>query len=177
MSRIGKNPIPIPKQVTVKVENGVIYVEGKKGVLKRNLPPNISVEISDNIVRVVRYNDSKESKEMHGLTRVLIANMIKGVSEGFQKSLEINGIGYKAVMEGEKLKLYLGFSHPVEFEAPKSIKIEVQKNIINVSGCDKELVGIVASQIRRIRPPDPYKVKGIKYTDEIVRKKVGKAAG
>jgi len=177
MSRIGRKPINIPKEVKVEINNDLISIQGPKGVLTQRIPERISLELKDNQLFVKRKSDDKLSKSLHGLTRSLIFNMVKGVTEGYSKELEIVGMGYRAELKGNHLVLYLGFSHPVNFPIPTGIKIEVPKPTqIKVSGIDKQLVGQTAAKIRDIYPPEPYKGKGIRYLGEVVRKKVGKAA-
>ncbi|HDD43958.1 MAG TPA: 50S ribosomal protein L6 [Candidatus Desulfofervidus auxilii] len=177
MSRIGKKPIVIPENVKVIINNGEIQVKGPKGELKRNIVPGIKVEKEGNVLKVMRENDTKKLKALHGLMRQLIANMVVGVTEGFKKTLVVEGLGYKADLKGKKLILSLGFSHPVEYEPPSDIKLAVDGNKIIVEGIDKEQVGQVAAIIRRFKPPEPYKGKGIRYIDEQVRRKAGKAGG
>jgi len=175
MSRIGKKPIDIPDGVDVKIEKGIITVKGPKGQLQREVHRDMTVEIQDKQILVKRPTDNKTHKSLHGLTRSLIANMVEGVTNGFEKRLEINGVGYRAAKQGKKLVLTVGYSHPVEIEEPEGIEIEVPaNNKITVKGIDKELVGIVAANIRKVREPEPYKGKGIKYEDEQIRRKVGK---
>ena len=177
MSRVGKNPIPIPSKVKVEIDQNEITVSGPKGELKREIHPSLKVETSEDEIVVRRSSDSKFHKSLHGLTRALIANMVDGVSTGYGKALEIQGIGYKAELMGKKLNLSLGFSHPILFSPPEGIKIDLEgSNKIMISGIDKELVGLVAAKIRSFRPPEPYKGKGIRYEGEFVRKKAGKAA-
>ncbi|WP_277288427.1 50S ribosomal protein L6 [Veillonella montpellierensis] len=176
MSRIGRMPIEIPAGVTVAYDNHVITVKGPKGELTRNLHPDMVVAVEGNEIKVSRPTEHKDHRSLHGLTRALVANMVTGVSEGFSKSLEINGVGYRAAKQGTKLVLTLGFSHPVEMEAPAGITIDVPApNKIVVSGADKEVVGAVAADIRKWRKPEPYKGKGIRYEGEYVRRKAGKA--
>lgn len=176
MSRIGRMPIEIPAGVTVAYDNHVITVKGPKGELTRNLHPDMVVAVEGNEIKVSRPTEHKDHRSLHGLTRALVANMVTGVSEGFSKSLEINGVGYRATKQGTKLVLTLGFSHPVEMEAPAGITIDVPApNKIVVSGADKEVVGAVAADIRKWRKPEPYKGKGIRYEGEYVRRKAGKA--
>jgi large subunit ribosomal protein L6 len=176
MSRIGKKPVVIPKEVKVEVKDGLILVEGPKGSLSRALSYRITLENKDNQVLVKRATDTKMDKSLHGLYRSLIVGMVKGVTEGYTKELEIIGVGYKAQVQGDKLTLQLGFSHPVIFPIPEGIKIETPKqNLVIVRGIDKEKVGKVASEIRLICPPEPYKGTGIRYQGEYVKKKVGKA--
>jgi len=176
MSRIGRMPIAIPAGVDVKLDDHSITVKGPKGTLSSSFHKNMIIEKEGNTIIVKRPNDEKENRALHGLTRSLINNMIIGVTKGFEKSLEIVGVGFRAQKQGKKLILNIGFSHPVEIEEPKGITIEVPSpNIIQVKGADKQLVGEVAAQIRKKRPPEPYKGKGIKYSDEVVIRKEGKA--
>ena len=175
MSRIGRQPVVIPAGVTVKVEDGnVVTVKGSKGQLTRQFVPELTIEVKDNEVLVSRPNDLKREKSLHGLTRTLIHNMVIGVTEGFSKTLEINGVGYRAAKQGNKLTLNLGYSHPIEMVDPEGIETKVDGNNIIVSGISKELVGQYAAEIRSKRAPEPYKGKGIKYTTETIRRKVGK---
>ena len=176
MSRIGRLPIDIPAGVEVKIEEGnKVTVKGPKGTLEKCLPVEMTIKQEDNQVVVTRPNDLKKMKSLHGLTRSLIANMITGVSEGYEKKLEINGVGYRAQKQGKKLVLALGYSHPVEMEDPEGIETTVDgTNVIIVKGISKEKVGQYAAEIRAKRAPEPYKGKGIKYSDEVIRRKVGK---
>lgn len=175
MSRIGRMPIAIPAGVTVSVAEGnVVTVKGSKGTLERTFVPELTIEVKDNEVLVTRPNDQKREKSLHGLTRTLIHNMVVGVSEGFTKTLEVNGVGYRAAKQGKKLVLNLGYSHPVEMEDPEGIETQVDGNKIIVSGISKEKVGQYAAEIREKRKPEPYKGKGIKYDYEVIRRKVGK---
>ncbi len=175
MSRIGKLPVAIPAGVEVKLEDGnVITVKGPKGTLTRKLVDEMTVEVGAAEVTVTRPNDLKRNKQLHGLTRTLINNMVEGVTKGYSKQLEINGVGYRAAKSGNKLTLTLGYSHPVEMIDPEGIETKVDGNKITVSGIDKEKVGQFAAEIRTKRPPEPYKGKGIKYTTEQIRRKVGK---
>lgn len=179
MSRIGKQPIEVPQGITVELKDGVITVKGPKGELKRKIHPNITVEISENTINVTRVDDQKENKALHGLFRSLISNMVEGVSKGFEKKLEIVGVGYRAQASGSKITLSLGYSHPIEYKAPEGIMFEIdaeKKNIITVTGIDKEIVGQVAAKVRSYRKPEPYKGKGIRYIDEYVARKAGKAS-
>ncbi|MFA4843115.1 MAG: 50S ribosomal protein L6 [Candidatus Omnitrophota bacterium] len=177
MSRIGKKPIPIPKEVKVELKDGQVFVEGPKGKLTRPLHFRITAEITDNQVILKRAGDAKSDKALHGLHRALIANMFKGVTEGYVKELEIIGVGFKANAQASLLNMQLGFSHPVNFTIPEGIKVETPKPThIVVRGIDKEKVGQVATEIRAIFPPEPYKGKGIRFVGEYVKKKVGKAA-
>lgn len=175
MSRIGKKPIEIPAGVTVNLDNNKVTVKGPKGELENTFSPMVSLKLEDNVLTVERSSDNKKEKAMHGLVRTLIANMVTGVTEGYKKELEIVGTGYRAAMNGNKLALNLGFSHPLEIEAPKGITVEVPAPTkIVVSGIDKQQVGAYAAHIRSYRQPEPYKGKGIKYVDEHIRRKVGK---
>ena len=176
MSRIGRMPIAIPAGVTVEIaENNHVTVKGPKGTLERTLPSEMDIKVEGSEVVVTRPNDLKKMKSLHGLTRTLIHNMIVGVTEGYEKTLEINGVGYRAAKSGKKLTLTLGYSHPVEMEDPAGIESIVEgTNKIIVKGIDKEKVGQFAAEIRTKRPPEPYKGKGIKYADEHIRRKVGK---
>lgn len=177
MSRIGRKPIPILRGIKVEKKNGTIQVTGSRGTLTATVHPTISVEIKDNQIVLSRTSDEKPAKALHGLWRALVNNMVMGVSEGFQKRLEIVGVGYKAELRGKKLQLALGYSHPIVFSPPDGIKIEVpQPTNITISGADKQLVGQVAAKIRSFRPPEPYKGKGVKYEGEFIRRKAGKAA-
>lgn len=176
MSRIGKKPIDIPSGVKVTVQDRSVVVEGPKGKTTRALPQRISVAVKDNRVQVERQGNIATDRALHGLIRALIANMIKGVTEGYKKEMEIVGVGFKAQVQGTKLTMALGFSHPVVFNAPEGIKIETPKPTqLVISGIDKEKVGEVAAELRAIYPPEPYKGKGIRYAGEAVRRKVGKA--
>ena len=176
MSRIGRAPITIPAGVEVTVnEKNHISVKGPKGTLTRQFHPNMTITLADGVITVTRPNDLKENRALHGLTRTLVHNMIVGVTEGYKKSLDVNGVGYRVALEGGKLVMNLGFSHQVIMEAPEGITIEVpNQNQIIISGYDKQLVGQFAAKVREKRPPEPYKGKGIKYSDEVIRRKVGK---
>ena len=175
MSRIGRMPVAIPAGVTVEIAEGnVVTVKGPKGTLVRELPHEMDIKIEDGHVIVSRPNDLKRMKSLHGLTRTLIHNMTIGVSEGYTKTLEVNGVGYRAAKAGKKLTLNLGYSHPVEMEDPEGIETKVDGNKIIVSGISKEKVGQYAAEIRDKRRPEPYNGKGIKYADEVIRRKVGK---
>ncbi len=175
MSRIGRMPIAIPAGVTVEIaENNKVTVKGPKGTLERVLPSEMTISKDGETVVVTRPNDLKKMKSLHGLTRTLINNMVVGVSTGYEKKLEVNGVGYKAAKAGKKLTLSLGYSHPVEMEDPEGLESTVEGNVITVKGIDKEKVGQYAAEIRSKRAPEPYKGKGIKYADEVIRRKVGK---
>lgn len=176
MSRIGKMPIAVPNNVTVDIGDGSVRVKGPKGELSRELPRQISITRENGTLLVQRQSDEPQHRSLHGLTRSLIANMVTGVTDGFSRRLEVNGVGYRAAVSGGNLVLQVGFSHPVLYPAPPGITFAVQPpNAILISGADKELVGEVAAQIRRVRPPEPYKGKGIKYAEEVIRRKAGKA--
>ncbi|MGQ9797793.1 MAG: 50S ribosomal protein L6 [Ignavibacterium sp.] len=178
MSRIGKKPIEIPAGVTVTVNGQVVKVKGPQGELQMAVHPNISVNMENNVIKVKRLDDQKENRALHGLTRALIQNMIKGVSEGYKKVLDIVGVGYKAEMKGTNLLVTIGYSHPIYFIPPTGIKLETPTPTqIVISGIDKQLVGQVASKIRSFRKPEPYKGKGIKYSNEQILRKAGKTAG
>jgi large subunit ribosomal protein L6 len=175
MSRIGRKPIPIPKEAKVELKNGTIIVKGPKGTLSRNILPGIEIAIEGDQLLVKRNGDDKKTRAYHGLMRTLINNMVEGVVKGYEKKLEIVGIGYRAEMKGKDIVFYLGYSHPIFFKLPEGIQAEVERqNLVTVRGIDKELVGIVAAKIRALRKPDVYKNKGIKYVDEVLRKKAGK---
>ncbi|NHM33389.1 50S ribosomal protein L6 [Neobacillus terrae] len=175
MSRVGKKPIEIPEGVTVTLDNNNVTVKGTKGELTRSFNPNIEIKVEDNVVTVTRPSDSKEHRALHGTTRAVIANMVEGVSKGFERGLELIGVGYRASKQGSKLVLNVGYSHPVEIEPEQGLEIEVPANTrVIVKGTDKERVGALAANIRGVRPPEPYKGKGIRYEGEYVRRKEGK---
>ena len=176
MSRIGRAPITVPAGVEVKVDaNNHITVKGPKGTLERDLVPQIKVEVNEGVINVTRPNDEKQNRSLHGLTRTLVANMVTGVTEGYKKTLEVNGVGYRCSKEGNKLVLNIGYSHPVNVEETDGITIEVPNaNTVVINGIDKQKVGQFAADVRAKRPPEPYKGKGIKYSDEVVRRKEGK---
>lgn len=176
MSRIGRAPITVPAGVEIKVEdNNVVAVKGPKGTLTQQFNPNMAIAVEDGVLHVTRPNDAKENRALHGLTRTLIHNMVVGVTEGFKKELDVNGVGYRVAKEGNKLVMNLGFSHQVIVEEVPGISIEVPSaNKIVILGCDKQQVGQFAAEVREKRPPEPYKGKGIKYTDEVIRRKAGK---
>ena len=179
MSRIGAKPVAVPSGVTVEVKSGVVHVKGPKGELTYTLLPEVAVALEGTDVKVTRKDDSDDARARHGLTRMLIRNMTIGVSAGYEKKLEIIGVGYKAQIKGKSLALSLGHSHPVTFDIPAGIDVaqdEKNKNIVIFRGIDKQLVGQVASDLRSLRPPEPYKGKGVRYLDETVRRKAGKAA-
>ncbi len=177
MSRIGRMPISVPKGVQVKIDGTRVTVKGPRGELSREFHPDIQVKLQDDSVMVSRPNDERAVRALHGLTRALLANMVTGVSTGFKKQLQIEGVGYRGAMEGQVLVLYLGFSHPVRVDPPNGIKFlaDEKARIITIEGNDREQVGQVAADIRKLRPPEPYKGKGIRYIDEKIRRKAGKA--
>jgi len=176
MSRIGKLPVAVPSGVNVTINDGEVQVKGPKGELRQRVLQHVTVKLDDGKVLVERKGDAKEHRSAHGLTRTLVSNMIEGVSKGFRKSLEIQGVGYRAAKAGDGLNLTLGYSHPVTFKAPAGITLSVEgTNKIHVEGIDKQQVGQVAAEIRGLRPPEPYKGKGVRYAAEVVRKKLGKA--
>ena len=176
MSRIGKMPIPIPSGVTVSVDGSTVRVKGPKGEMVQSFRPEMTIAVADNTVTVERPTDSKEDRALHGLTRALLANMVEGVTTGFRKALELVGVGYKAEKRGDKLILTVGYSHPVEFPEAQGLKISTPAPTqVVVEGIDKQLVGQAAAEIRAVRPPEPYKGKGIRYQGEHVRRKAGKA--
>ena len=176
MSRVGKSPIAVPNGVDVKIDGSLVTVKGSKGELSRVFNERIGFEQEGDVLTVTRPDDARESKALHGLSRALLNNMVVGVSEGFTKQLEIQGVGYRAALKGNSVELQVGFSHSVVVDAPEGITFEVpEPTKISVSGIDKELVGQVAADIRKVRPPEPYKGKGIRYEGEYVRRKAGKA--
>ncbi len=175
MSRVGKKPVPIPQGVQASLKEGTIAIKGPKGELKRVLPQGVSVAVDKGHIVVTRPDDEQLSRAKHGLVRALIANMIEGVTKGYERKLEINGVGYKAEVAGEKVNLALGFSHPIEYVLPKGVTAKMEKNILTLTGMDREAVGRAAAQIRSYRPPEPYKGKGVKYAEEHIKRKVGKA--
>ena len=176
MSRIGRKPINIPTGVEVKFKDGVVAVKGPKGTLTQVINPNMSVKIEDSVITVTRPNDEKENRSLHGLTRSLVSNMVEGVTNGFKKELEVNGVGYRVQKQGKNLVMNLGYSHQVIMSDNDDIKIEVPSpNQIVIVGADKQKVGQFAAQVREKRPPEPYKGKGIKYVGEVIRRKEGKA--
>ena len=175
MSRVGRMPIAIPAGVTVDIaENNHVTVKGPKGTLEKTLPQEMEIDHQGETIEIKRPNDLKKNKALHGLTRSLLFNMVHGVTEGYEKKLEVNGVGYRVAKQGKKLVLNLGFSHPVEMEDPEGVESKVDGNVITVSGIDKEKVGQFAATIRDKKRPEPYKGKGIKYAEETIRRKVGK---
>jgi large subunit ribosomal protein L6 len=178
MSRIGKKPIPVPQGVKIAVEGNTVRVEGPKGQLSQRVPESVSVKIESDVLTVDRSSDHRNVRALHGLTRSLLANMVHGVKDGFERKLEIVGIGYRAQLTGRNLQLALGYSHPVIFPLPDGVQAEIERQVsITLKGADKALLGQVAAKLRALRKPDPYKGKGIKYAEEQIRRKVGKKAG
>lgn len=176
MSRIGNNPVPLPGGVEIKVDGPGVSVKGAKGTLARTFDSRISFNVNGDVVEVVRADDQRETRALHGLSRALLNNMVIGVSEGYRKDLEMIGVGYRAALKGKTIELQVGFSHTVSIDAPEGIDFEVPENTkISVIGIDKQLVGQIAADIRKVRPPEPYKGKGIRYVGEHVRRKAGKA--
>ena len=176
MSRVGKMPVIVPPGVGVDIHGSQVTVSGSKGELSREFTDRVSFEVEEGVIKVTRPDDTRESKALHGLSRALLANMVEGVSEGFKKELEVKGVGYRATLKGKSMELQVGFSHTVTIEAPSDITFEVpEPTRIIVSGIDKEQVGQVAADIRKVRPPEPYKGRGIRYVGEYVRRKAGKA--
>ncbi|GAB6138734.1 50S ribosomal protein L6 [Halanaerobaculum tunisiense] len=176
MSRVGHIPVEIPEKVEISVEGTAVTVEGPKGELAEEFSSRLDIEVNEEELVVTRSTDSKEDKSLHGLARSQIVNMVEGVTEGYEKKLELNGVGYRAVKKGNKLELQVGYSHPVVIEPEEGIEFEVEENEITVKGADKQLVGQVAADIREVRKPEPYNGKGIKYVDEKIRRKEGKTA-
>ena len=178
MSRIGKMPIPLPKDVDVTIDGTAVAVKGPKGALQRDMHSNMIIKVEDGVLTVNRPSESLTDKSLHGLTRTLLNNMVVGVTNGFQKTLELTGVGYRASKQGQKLVLAVGYSHPVEINPPDGIEIDVPiPTRVVVKGIDKEMVGTIAANIRAVREPEPYKGKGIKYEGERIRRKAGKAGG
>ena len=176
MSRIGRKPLPLPKGVTLSQKPGQFLVKGPKGELAKTLPQGISIKLEGDKLVVSRADDSRENRACHGLVRAHLANMVKGVTEGWPRELEINGVGYRAEVAGDTVTFALGYAHPIVFKLPKIVSAKVEKNRLTLTSADKDLVGEIAAKMRELRPPEPYKGKGIKYLEEIIKKKVGKAA-
>ena len=176
MSRIGKNPIPLPNGVDVKIQGSIVSVKGPKGELKWSMPAGISISVQDKNLRVERADETRQTRSLHGTVRNIVANMVAGTSAGFQRILDISGVGYRAQVQGKKILLTLGYSHAIEFELPEGISAEVDKKQVQLTlqGIDKHLLGQVAANIRTLRPPDVYKAKGVKYSNEFIKLKVGK---
>ncbi len=177
MSRVGKLPVVVPDKVSVTVEGAFVKVKGPKGELEYTFTDKVNIQLNDKEVVVTPIDESKDSRSLWGTTRMLINNMVVGVSEGFSKSLEYTGVGYKAVVKGDILNLSLGYSHPIDYQLPNGISADVKGNVITLTGCSKELVGFAAAKVRSFRPPEPYKGKGIKYTTETIIRKAGKTGG
>jgi large subunit ribosomal protein L6 len=178
MSRIGKKPIPVPDGVKIQVDNGVVRAEGPKGKLMQPLATGMTAQLDGKVLTITRGDDSRTARALHGLTRSLVANMVNGVKDGYERKLEIVGIGYRAQLQGKNIQLALGYSHPVIFPLPDGITAEIEKQVsVTLKGADKALLGQTAAKLRALRKPDPYKGKGIKYSDEFIRRKVGKKAG
>jgi large subunit ribosomal protein L6 len=175
MSRVGKKPIPVPKEVKITIQDGEVVVQGPKGTLSRSIPPELEVSLQEDQLTVRTLAETNKIRAQFGLIRSLLANMVKGVSEGFERILDIQGVGYRAELQGEQLVLNLGFSHPVTYALPAGISAQVEKQTrLVIRGIDRDLLGLTAAQIRQFRPPEPYKGKGIRYAEETVRRKVGK---
>ncbi len=176
MSRIGRKVIPVPKGVTLSQKAGQFSVKGPKGELVKNLPAGISIKLEADKLVVSRADDSRDNRARHGLVRAHLANMVKGVTEGWTRELEINGVGYRAEVAGDTVTFALGYAHPIVFKLPKIVSAKVEKNRLTLSSADKDLLGQIAAKVRELRPPEPYKGKGIKYVEEVIKRKVGKAA-
>lgn len=178
MSRIGKLPITIPAGVKVALDGKLFRVEGPKGKLQTSVPRGIAIKVDDKVVRVGRENDERKVRALHGLTRKLLANMVQGVSQGFNRILDINGVGYRAEVKGQEIHMTLGYSHPIIFPLPAGVTASVERQtVITLNSADRQLIGEMAAEIRSLRPPEPYKGKGIKYREEVIRRKAGKAVG
>ncbi|PYN95463.1 MAG: 50S ribosomal protein L6 [Candidatus Rokuibacteriota bacterium] len=178
MSRIGKQPVVIPQGVKIQVENGLVRAEGPKGKLSQSIPQGLHAKIENNMIVLTREADHRQARALHGMARALVANMVNGVKAGFERKLDIVGIGYRAQMQGKAIQFALGYSHPVIFPLPDGITAEIDKQVaITLRGADKALLGQTAAKLRSLRKPDPYKGKGVKYSDEVIRRKVGKKAG
>jgi large subunit ribosomal protein L6 len=176
MSRVGKKPIPVPDKVKVTYTDGLLTVEGQKGKLSRTIHPEVQLQIADTQIDVAPNTENRQGQALRGLTRSLIANMVTGVDAGFERVLEIHGIGYRAEAQGNSIVFNLGYSHPIHFDLPEGVSATVDKNnVIRINGIDKELVGQTAARIRKLRPPEPYKGKGVKYQEEYIQRKAGKA--
>src|SRR6478735_494836 len=175
MSRIGKKPLPMPKGVTLTQKAGGVSVKGPKGELSKPVPEGITIKIEGDKILVLRANDERQNRAKHGLMRAHLANMVKGVTDGWVRELEINGVGYRAEVSGETVTMALGYSHPVVFKLPKGVGAKVDKNRLILSGADRDLLGQTAAKFRELRPPEPYKGKGVKYVEEVIKRKVGKA--
>ncbi|MEB2285008.1 MAG: 50S ribosomal protein L6 [Polyangiaceae bacterium UTPRO1] len=178
MSRIGKQPITVPSGVTIAVEPGAVKVKGPKGTLAAAVSPLVEIRVQDGTINVARREDSSAARSVHGLTRKLVANMVTGVSDGFRRVLEINGVGYRAEAKGSAIQFALGYSHPIVFPLPEGVQAKIDKQtVVTLEGADRQVLGETAAAIRKLRPPEPYKGKGIKYAEEKIRRKAGKAVG
>ena len=175
MSRVGKKPIPVPEKTSIQYQSRVITVQGEKGALTREIHPSVDLQIENDVIHVTMETETRENRAIQGLTRSLVANMVTGVSRGFERVLEINGIGYRAELKGNSIVFSLGYSQPIDFNLPEGVAAAVEKNnMVKLSGIDKELLGRTAASIRQLRPPEPYKGKGIKYAEEHIQRKAGK---
>ena len=175
MSRIGRKILPMPKGVTLSQKPGSVSVKGPKGELTKTVPAGITIKTESDKIQVLRADDSRENRSKHGLVRAHLANMVKGVTDGWTRELEINGVGYRAEVTGDAMTMALGYSHPIVFKLPKGVSAKVEKNRIMLSSADRDLVGQTAAKVRELRPPEPYKGKGVKYMEEVIKRKVGKA--
>jgi large subunit ribosomal protein L6 len=175
MSRIGRKILPLPKGVTLSQKPGLFSVKGPKGELSKSLPEGITIKTETDKIQVLRADDSRQNRSKHGLVRAHLANMVKGVTDGWTRELEINGVGYRAEVTGDAMTMALGYSHPIVFKLPKGVSAKVEKNRIALSSADRDLVGQTAAKVRELRPPEPYKGKGVKYVEEVIKRKVGKA--
>jgi large subunit ribosomal protein L6 len=175
MSRVGRKVLPMPKGVTLSQKAGSVSVKGTKGELTKVVPSGVSIKVEGDKINVLRADDSRENRSKHGLMRAHLANMVKGVTDGWTRELEINGVGYRAEVSGENLNMSLGYSHPVVFKLPKGVAAKVDKNRIALTSADRDLLGLTAAKVRELRPPEPYKGKGVKYVEEVIKRKVGKA--
>lgn len=175
MSRIGRKPLPLPKGVTLSQKPGAVSVKGPKGELSKLVPDGVSIKIEGDKILVVRADDSRQNRSKHGLVRAHLANMVKGVTDGWTRELEINGVGYRAEVAGDTMTMALGYSHPVVFKLPKGVAAKVDKNRVVLTGADRDLLGQTAAKVRELRGPEPYKGKGVKYVEEVIKRKVGKA--
>jgi len=175
MSRVGRKVLPMPKGVTLTQKSGQVSVKGQKGELTKVIPSGVSIKVDGDKINVLRADDTRENRSKHGLMRAHLANMVKGVTEGWTRELEINGVGYRAEVSGENLNMSLGYSHPVVFKLPKGVGAKVDKNRIALTSADRDLLGLTAAKVRELRPPEPYKGKGVKYVEEVIKRKVGKA--
>jgi large subunit ribosomal protein L6 len=175
MSRIGRKVLPLPKGVTLAQKEGSVSVKGPKGELSKAVPTGVSIKVEGDKITVLRVDDERQNRAFHGLMRAHLANMVKGVTDGWTRELEINGVGYRAEVAGDTINMALGYSHPVVFKLPKGVTAKVDKNKVTLASADRDLVGQIAAKLRELRPPEPYKGKGVKYAEEVIKKKVGKA--